>query len=82
MNKNLRYYRISEPDLRELITAANYYFALEGGGVDNWEWHGESIHDFIDMCSDTDNIKYEDMEEIVEAELTQYPICTCIKNYI
>ena len=77
MNKNLRYYKISEPELRELIINANYYLALEAGGVDNWDWYSESIHDFISMCSDVDSVEYEDMEEIVEAELAQYPICTC-----
>ena len=73
----MRYFRISEPELRELIINANYYLALEAGGVDNWEWCSESVHSFIDMCSDVDSVEYEDMEEIVEAELCNYPICTC-----
>ena len=73
----MRYFRISEPDLRELIINANYYLALESGGVDNWDWYSESVHSFIDMCSDVDFTEYESMEEIVEAELTNYQICTC-----
>ena len=73
----MRYFRISEPDLRELIINANYYLALEAGGVDNWEWYSESVHSFIDMCGDVDFTEYESMEEIVEAELTNYKICTC-----
>ena len=77
MNKNLRYYRISEPDLRELLMAAYTYNALEAGGVDNWHWFSESIHDFIDACSDIDEVHYEDMEEIVESSICQFPICEC-----
>jgi hypothetical protein len=80
MSKNLRYYRISEPDLRELLMAAYTYNALEAGGVDNWDWYGESIHDFIDACSDIDGVQYEDMEEIVESSICQFPICSCGKT--
>ena len=57
--------------------AAYTYNALEAGGVDNWDWYGESIHDFIDACSDIDGVQYEDMEEIVEASLCTYEQCIC-----
>lgn len=77
MSKELRYYRISEPALRELLMAAHNYYALESGGVDNWEWCGQSIQDYIDECSTIDFVHYEDIEEIVEASLSEYEICTC-----
>ena len=77
MNKNLRYYRISEPDLRELLMAAYTYMALDAGGVDNWEWCGESVQAFIDESSAIDFVHYEDMEEVVEAAIVNFPICTC-----
>ena len=73
----MRYYRISEPALRELLMAAHKNAAREGGGVDNWPWDGESIKDYIDECSAIDFVHYEDLEEIVEADLTNYEICTC-----
>lgn len=80
MSKELRYYRISGPALRELLMAAHSYWALEGGGVDNWEWCGQSIQDYIDECSAIDFVHYEDMEEIVESSLCNYEQCNCKIN--
>ena len=77
MSKALRYYRISEPALRELLMAAHKNWARECGGVDNWEWDGASIQNYIEDCSMTDFVHYEDLEEIVEADLADYEICTC-----
>ena len=77
MNKNLRYYRISEPDLRELLMGAYTCEALNNGGVDNWAWCGESIRDYVDACSDIDGVHYEDLEEVVEASLCNYEQCVC-----
>jgi hypothetical protein len=76
----LRYYQISEPVLRELLMAAHMYRALEGGGVDNWEWAGASVADYIQECSIIDFVHYEEMEEIVEADIVNYPVCTCQGN--
>jgi len=42
-----KYYKISESDLRELLHDSLKLSALESGGVDNWEWYGDSIFDFI-----------------------------------
>lgn len=78
MSKELRYYRISAPALRELLMYAHSYLALEGGGVDNWEWCGESIQDYIKDCSVIDFVHYENMEEIVEADLANYEECHCV----
>ena len=43
----IKYYRISETDLRELLTAAHQFWALEGGGVDNWKRCGSYIESFL-----------------------------------
>lgn len=40
-----KYYVISESMLAELISAEARLNSLEGGGVDNWEWYGESLKD-------------------------------------
>ena len=77
MNKNLRYYRISEPDLRELLMAAHTYYALESWGVDNWIGWGDAQHNYIGECGLIDFVHYEDMEEIVEADIVNFPICNC-----
>lgn len=42
-----KYYKISYSELRELLHDSLMLAALESGGVDNWEWYGASISDFI-----------------------------------
>lgn len=39
---------VPKEELIELIEALCKLAALENGGVDNWEWCGESISDFLD----------------------------------
>ena len=38
-------FKISETNLRMLVAARAELVALENGGVDNWEWYSESLHD-------------------------------------
>ena len=42
-----KYYKISETDLRDLIYNYLKFAALESGGVDNWDWYGEALHDYL-----------------------------------
>ena len=42
----MKYYAVSEDELRELIHDSMKLCALESGGVDNWEWYGVAISDF------------------------------------
>ena len=44
MRKN---YVIEESELKSLLHDSFKLAALEAGGVDNWEWYGESLHDSI-----------------------------------
>ena len=39
---------ISKEELTELLEAYYAFTALEYGGVDNWEWCGESCSNFLD----------------------------------
>ena len=73
----MRYYRISEADLRELLMGAFTYMALESWGVDNWIGWGDAQRNFIEESSAIDFVHYEDMEEIVEAAITTYQPCHC-----
>lgn len=57
---------ISKEELRELLEAYHTLQALECGGVDNWDWCGESISDY---CAEA-NCK--DIDEIVENDLKTY----------
>lgn len=43
----MKYYKISEDELREFLYDSLKLAALENGGVDNWEWYGTSINDFL-----------------------------------
>lgn len=43
----IKKYILTEEQLERLLTAALRLTALESGGVDNWDWYGESIRDFI-----------------------------------
>ena len=58
-----KYYIIEEKNLIELLTAYNKAIALECGGVDNWEWYGASIRDYIDEYIRENNITFIDEED-------------------
>lgn len=50
-----RYFKVSESELKELLRGYLTSIALEHGGVDNWDWYGESINDYIeDSCKELD----------------------------
>ncbi len=68
----VKYYKISEQELRELLTAANQYWALECGGVDNWMWCGESCCDYLRQCSEDTGEEFDCFEELVDYEITGY----------
>jgi len=40
--------KISYKDYEELLDRDRLLGALESGGVDNWEWYGESIHQYYE----------------------------------
>ncbi len=42
------YIEIHEDELKELVRDAKILAALRMGGVDNWEWYGDSISDNFD----------------------------------
>ena len=48
---------------RNLVFDANCYRALERGGVDNWEWAGDSIRDYCKRLGG------ESLDEIVSSEI-------------
>lgn len=40
--------------------------ALEQGGVDNWEWYGASVSDFLNCLSEEYEQNFEDFEDMAE----------------
>ena len=39
-------YILTEEELLSLLVSKITFIALENGGVDNWEWYSDSIHDY------------------------------------
>ena len=39
---------VPEKELIKLLSGYNKFLALENGGVDNWQWYGESLHEHED----------------------------------
>lgn len=58
-------YQVSESELIELIHDSMKLFALERGGVDNWEWYGASICDF-------EKANGSELYELAKKELENY----------
>ena len=68
----IKYYRISETDLRELLRAAHLFWALESGGVDNWMWEADSRHDYLKQYNEDQGTDFDDFNELAAHELTGY----------
>lgn len=59
-------YVISEKRFRELLEEEVRYIALENGGVDNWEWYGASIQEYLSLCG------ANSISEIVKERMNEY----------
>lgn len=80
----MKTYKISEKRLRELLEAEITLSALNSGGVDNWEWYGVSINDFLEFWLDEntditygwdkDDIRFEELQisNIVDEEIKNF----------
>lgn len=75
-----RYYMVDEAELKDLLKAYHKLTALEGGGVDNWSWHSDSLYYYLDEYAKSLNITDEeeledfDFDSIVERELSEYTL--------
>ena len=58
----MKRYIIKESELLELLEARLRMAALENGGVDNWEWYGDSLCDYLRNYCEWNNMRYEDEE--------------------
>lgn len=64
----MKYYIVEENLLKELWINDLKLAALENGGVDNWEWYGESISDFLKEQ------RAENFEELAKIEIAHMAI--------
>ena len=74
MPNKTKYYRISETDLRELLAAAHYAWALECGGVDNWTWEDDSRHDYLSQYNADQGTDFNNFEDLAAHALKDYVI--------
>lgn len=44
----MKYYKITEDELLNFIESDMRLCALVNGGVDNWEWYGISLDNFVE----------------------------------
>lgn len=56
------YCLVPKDELKDLLYDSLKLQALEVSGVDNWEWYGESVRDFIDAAKTDYNVPEDDDE--------------------
>lgn len=54
------YCLIPKDELKELLCDSLRLQALDCGGVDNWDWYGEAVRDFIDAAKADYNVPEDD----------------------
>ena len=70
----MKYYKVSEEELQELLRAYHELMALNQGGVDNWSWCGDSCSDYLERYRNETGSDVEYFEDIGELELENYEI--------
>lgn len=71
----MKYYLVPEHELKNLLHDNLTLCALEGGGVDNWDWYGQSIADFLDDAEEDYNVPFGvdfDIDDMVEVDIRGY----------
>lgn len=68
----MKFYKVEENELLDLLTAAHTLRALNQGGVDSWSWCGESCSDYLGRYGDEIGSEMEDFEDIAELEIQNY----------
>lgn len=54
------YCLVPKDELKDLLYDSLQLQALDCGGVDNWDWYGASIRDFIDAAKTDYNVPEDD----------------------
>lgn len=54
------YCLVPKDELKELLCDSLTLQALDCGGVDNWEWYGASVEDFIEAAKVDYNVPEDD----------------------
>ena len=72
-----KFFKITEKRLKELLASEAKLIALESGGVDNWGWYGDSIHDFFADYIEERGLQQEvyhdmDFDDYADIEIRDY----------
>lgn len=72
---------LTETEFKDIYRGYLKYLALQGGGVDNWEWYGESLGNFLRDCyfenhldhieEDFNNEECYDFDVVVDEDLNK-----------
>ena len=58
---------VPREELEEMNKSCMLMDALDGGGVDNWEWYSEAIDDYLKFINEDNGTNYEDLDEAAQA---------------
>ena len=72
----MKYFKVSEAELRDYLLAVNQLACLERDGVDNWTWYMESRAEFIAEClgKTIEEVKENDLdfEDVVDLDIQSF----------
>ena len=71
-----KYRCVPEKELILLLESYHRLQALENGGVDNWNWYGDSLYDYLENWIAEKKLNPSggwDFESIAEDDLNNYP---------
>lgn len=69
---NKEYVLVPKSEFQDLVSGYLYMNAGDNGGVDNWEWWGESINDFIKSYNEGNDTNFKGMNEVIEDFVNSY----------
>lgn len=73
-----KYRLVKEEDFLNILEMYNKMIALENGGVDNWEWYGASLGDYLEEWIITSGVNPDgdwDFTSIAEEDLNNFASC-------
>lgn len=77
----MKYYKIPESELIELLASEHYLCALLGGGVGSWEWHKEAVTEYLKSYIKENNLEcsFSDLEfdDLGKDSLKHYEVIEC-----
>ncbi len=77
----MKYYKIPESELIELLASEHYLCALLGGGVGSWEWHEAAVKEYIKEYITENNLEYSfsdlEFDDLGKNSLKHYEVIEC-----